>query len=54
MKEIGKLFDQDSYLLKSSAEYLFQGNDAVSNAYGVYVVQETSPSGSKSILPQHC
>lgn len=35
MKEIGKLFDQDFYPLKSSAKYLFQGNDAVSNACGV-------------------
>lgn len=37
LKEIGKLFDQDFYPLKSSAKYLFQGNNAVSNACGVKV-----------------
>lgn len=53
MKEIGKLFDQYFYPLKSSAKYLFQGNNAVSNAYGVLsVVQEaTSPSGSECVFP---
>lgn len=35
MKQIGKLFDQHFYPLMSSAKYLFQGNNAVSNAYGV-------------------
>lgn len=34
MKETGKLFDQDFYPFKSSTEYLFQGNNAASNAYG--------------------
>lgn len=35
MKEIGKLIDQDFCPLKSSAKYLFQGNNAVSNGHGV-------------------
>lgn len=33
--KIGQFFDQDIYSLKPSAKYLFQGNNSVSNAYGV-------------------